>query len=309
MDYEKAYKYALGKAKEWCNLPDASDLDKKLLGHMFPELKESNNEEIRKWCIMHFRECLRVSKDNPEYQEYLINNVMPWLKKQGEQKPDKVEPKFKNGQWIVWQDKYYKVNYNGCGYELVDQNGLSTSLEYGTIDEHAHLWSIQDAKPGDMLAAHECYVIFKEIDGLNIKCYCTYHYMGSNPRFYTDTLQNKNAFYPATKEQRDTLMKAMVNTGYTFDFDKKELKKIEYKPTWNEEDEEKFRDVIRLIEQGAPVQSMRDHYTNWLKSLRPQKQWKPSEEQIIALRWVLNNVPYCKHKEEISGLLDQIKEL
>lgn len=41
------------------------------------------------------------------------------------------------------------------------------------------------------------------------------------------------------------------------------------KPTeWSEEDEEKFRDVIRLVEQGAPVQSMREHYTNWLKSLK-----------------------------------------
>ena len=37
--------------------------------------------------------------------------------------------------------------------------------------------------------------------------------------------------------------------------------------------------------------------------------WKPSVEQIIALRWILNNIPYNKHKEEISGLLDQIKDL
>ena len=33
-------------------------------------------------------------------------------------------------------------------------------------------------------------------------------------------------FRPATKEQRDTLMKAMTNAEYTFDFEKKELKKI-----------------------------------------------------------------------------------
>jgi hypothetical protein len=48
---------------------------------------------------------------------------------------------------------------------------------------------------------------------------------------------------------------------------------------------------------------------DWLNSLRDRYTWKPSKEQIIALRWVLNNVPYNKHKEEISGLLDQIKEL
>ena len=34
-----------------------------------------------------------------------------------------------------------------------------------------------------------------------------------------------------------------------------------------------------------------------------------SEEQIIALRWVLSKIPYNIHKEEISGLLDQIKDL
>jgi hypothetical protein len=28
-----------------------------------------------------------------------------------------------------------------------------------------------------------------------------------------------------------------------------------------------------------------------------------------ALRWVLNNIPYCTHKEKISGLLEQLKKL
>ena len=35
-----------------------------------------------------------------------------------------------------------------------------------------------------------------------------------------------NTVKPATKIQRDTLLKAMSDAGYTFDFDKKELKKI-----------------------------------------------------------------------------------
>ena len=34
---------------------------------------------------------------------------------------------------------------------------------------------------------------------------------------------------PATKEQRDLLFKKMNNAGFTFDFEKKELKKIEQK--------------------------------------------------------------------------------
>ena len=47
--------------------------------------------------------------------------------------------------------------------------------------------------------------------------------------------------------------------------------------------------------------------TDWLKSL--ESKWKPSDEQIMALRWVLNHIPYDSHKEEISGLLEQLKKL
>lgn len=45
--------------------------------------KECNDDTIRKWCIAHFKECERVTKDNPEYQIYLNNVVIPWLEKQG----------------------------------------------------------------------------------------------------------------------------------------------------------------------------------------------------------------------------------
>jgi hypothetical protein len=147
------------------------------------------------------------------------------------QKPvDKVEPKFENGQWIVWQNKCYKVNYNGCGYELVDQNGLSTSLEYGTIDESAHLWDItKDAKDGDVLQLGKVTAIFKEFiaDG-NCRCYCSiYNGEFEIPRKEGD--DNSYGCYdatPATKEQRDLLFAKMKEAGYEWDKNKKELMEI-----------------------------------------------------------------------------------
>ena len=142
-----------------------------------------------------------------------------------EQKPaDKVKPKFEigdlitNGILVGKIDRIYE-----WGYHVYFGDYYSDVPDV----ENWHKWTIQDAKDGDVLAAHECLVLFKEIDGLNIKCYCTYHYMGCNPSFYVNTLQNKTAFYPATKEQCDILMKAMTDAGYTFDFESKELKKIE----------------------------------------------------------------------------------
>jgi len=255
-------------------------------------------------------------------QLYTIFKKMTWLEKQGEQKPfdyehaniqqkdfaPKQEPKFHVGDWAVSNldrnarriSEVHFDEYNS--YYVVD--GKSVNLE--EYDRLHHLWTIQDAKDGDVLAAHECLVLFKEIDGLNIKCYCTYHYMGLNPSFYVDTLQNKTAFQPATKEQRDTLMKAMANAGYTFDFESKELKKIEQKPAWSEEDaklwlhdDDIILDAAKMIVVDSPRRSYGGVHKNeivpWFLSLKerlksikdrvqpqPKQEWSDEDENKLS---------------------------
>ena len=115
--------------------------------------------------------------------------------------------------------------------------------EFDFIEKHYHLWTIEDAKDGDVLVAHECYVVFKEIDGLNIKCYCTYHYLGFKPSLYRDTVQNKNAFLPATKEQHDAMMKAMNDAGYKWNSKTKTLEEL-IKPKFDPKTLQPFDKVI-----------------------------------------------------------------
>lgn len=148
---------------------------------------------------------------------------------QGEQKSaDNVEPKFKVGNWYqctkdffgkgVTFDKntaYYCAN-EGC---LQNEYGCHIAIVKDLYDNFK-LWTIDDAKDGDVLVAHECLVLFREIDGLNIRCYCTYHNLNYQ-KFYVDTLQNKTAFCPATKEQRDLLFQKMKEAGYEWDAEKK----------------------------------------------------------------------------------------
>ena len=238
MEYEKKYKEVQGWIEKiYPTLQHEQQMEAEAF---FPELKESEDEKVRKRLI----DLIYKVYANTSYITCVEHeDMLAWLEKQGEQKPaSKVEPKFKNGQWIVWQDKYYKVNYNGCGYELVDQNGLSTSLEYGTIEENAHLWTIQDAKDGDVLACPlpkgyengEQIFIFKSINSRDyvencIEYYCRIcdgvFYENENGYGYMGT--TSSPLYPATKEQRKTLIKAMTDAGYTFDFENKELKKID----------------------------------------------------------------------------------
>jgi hypothetical protein len=238
-----------------------------------------------------------------EYNE-IVNECL-----YGEQKPaDRVEPKFRNGQWIVWQDKCYKVNYNGCGYELTDRNGFSTSLEYGTIDENAHLWDItKDAKDGDVLVNDEGKpFIFKGLldaehpncpvayGGVCINCYDVEEFcISERYRWWCDLIGVK----PATKEQRDALIKAMADAGYEWDAERKELKEIvnkeqikenlqdnsfrrmfEQKSSWGEEDEKIYNRLCGIVHNAAFANYDVDEVgkecgeyakiTEWLKSIK-----------------------------------------
>ena len=277
----------------------------------------------------------------------------------------KIEPKFKVGDCVVYnrndssREILYVYDIRDGRYYFNDNIHLSWSVK--ECDEKCHLWTIQDAKNGDVLAEHEIIVLFEKIEDQNIRCYCTYHYLGFNPAFYVDTLQNKNPYRPATKEQCDLLFQQMKDAGYEWDDEKKELKKIEQnskpinpkfkvgdiisdgiseveivsidknkynvtngeiendahicnwvvyfkdqekwklaeyncseenkkhpqsKQEWSEDDEEKLRDVIRLVEQGAPVRPISDHYTDWLKSLKdrfqlqPKPEWSEADEKM-----------------------------
>ena len=75
------------------------------------------------------------------------------------------------------------------------------------------------------------------------------------------------------------------------------LKSVE----WSEEDEKMLNDIdITLFEENSIPNAKYWKFMNWLKSLKdrvhPQKQWKPSKEQMEALKEV------CDKRWELDGL-------
>ena len=218
----------------------------------------------------------------------------------------KIEPKFKVGDCVVYnrndssREILYVYNIRDGGYYFNDNIHLSWSVK--ECDEKCHLWTIQDAKNGDVLAEHETIVMFEKIEDQNIRCYCTYHYLGFNPAFYVDTLQNKNPYRPATKEQRDLLFQQIKDAGYKWDDGKRELKKLEQASAWSEEDEERIEFLIAMCddEQAECVNNSTIYREctetkDWLKSLKdrvqPQlrQEWsKDDKEMIRHIRCYLN---------------------
>ncbi len=98
-------------------------------------------------------------------------------------------------------------------------------------------------------------------------------------------------------------------------FLEKKLKFIHRQPKqeWNEEEKARIDQIVDVLDwaedEGRISYSDWIDYVDYVQSLKPQKHFKPSEKQIKALKWVLSNVPYCMHKEEINGLLEQLEQL
>ena len=156
-------------------------------------------------------------------------------KKQCEQKPvENAETKFKDGDWIVYRDGVWKVCNIGLQnyYDLLKTNNEVGIRLIKDVDENAHLWTIDDAKDGDVLS----YVTDEE--NLWIMIYWSLYKPYEGHVHYHALLVNDNFadkgtccicidnLKPATKEQRDLLFAKMEEAGYMWDSKKKELKKI-----------------------------------------------------------------------------------
>ena len=295
------------------------------------------------------------------------------LEKQGEQKHTAEEiltkvglKPYKDGdQWcILFGDN---IQEGICGFGNTIEDALYAFLKdlIASQGEQKPADKVSlNIKKGDILYEQNTMTILLvyERNGSWLKTFCDYWMLKEN--FHVEFPYENYGFVremslvPATKEQRDLLFQKMKEAGYEWDAEKKELKKIEQKPAWSEDDEKMVNDTIQFIETGwtdngkshlipwlkslkyrispQPKQELSEedktmlqraiYYTNyyqtnyadtkeaeecmnWLKSLRPQKQWKPNEEHIKGLLWVRQNIPYCLEKEWLSDLLEQLKAL
>ena len=270
----KAYDEAIERAKKLYGNGIAEEI--------FTELKESDDERIRKWIIDDIRYNMNNEPlNNSEYKKK-AEKAIDWLEKQGEQKPtlpkwkykkdntpllrdsiilnkyggvakspsgaivsdawvldydelaklpkeEKIEPKFKVGDWIISSvlgtARIIGVNdSNEFQLEYTDGKQEFSSIDY--VNYAYDKWTINSAKDGDVLALSwledknlwEKIIIFKKYHSEGVKGICSMPCVEG----YGNTFKNgKMAFtdeevpyysktwtwnlQPATKEQRDLL--------------------------------------------------------------------------------------------------------
>lgn len=428
MDYEKEYKRIVGKIKN-AYLYAQTDSTKAVLEEIFPELAESEDEKIRKWLINDIKQAINgdiyndeniidakkalafLEKQGKQKDSYttivetgdgginaLVTRELPTDDYNDKQKPaDTVKPKFHEGEWITNGDYTWKiVEIKPLDYMLQSQGDNIVVDTISHVDEQFHSFTIADAKDGDVLAASDDSIfIFShcEEDG------CVHHVALANDGIIVVNKnlkthwESKIGVRPATKEQRELLFQKMHEAGYTFDFEKKELKKMDQKlciiqwkgdnlkevigftgkdknfdkwfasfeeyeryvhehnnifklfnkdgshyevpvgawivktpdgynvaskavlkqkpVEWSEEDEKRIKKVMHILSLDGRISNEElKSILDWLKSLRLQSTWKPSDEQIRCLKEVVAHRNLCGLSETaLNELLSDLKKL
>ena len=227
---------------------------------------------------------------------------------------NKVKPKFKDGDYIKHNKanlicKIISVN-NGSYY--VENIRTSGRIELFHAEQNFHLWTIADAKDGDVLATLDYILIFEKVLSKDYGVsHCHYGFGNTTPQFNFNKDDNwyfgKEAkVYPATKEQRDLLFQKMHEAGYEWDAENLQLTKIlhvkelsdginidkQKLAEWSEEDEKMFRSLHNLIYVVPDCDCDSEkklELSNWFKSLKgrvqPQYEWSEEEIEKAAQEW------------------------
>jgi hypothetical protein len=253
-----------------------------------------------------------LEKETPE-------SFNKFLDEQGEQKPDKIEPKFEieEGKWYVCIrdlfDNYANKAFRKDDIYLSTQNGSlipsnsNVPFEVVCPDTYFKDWTIQDAKNGDVLVNWNNNIyLFKGIEEEVVKFYCYYSTnheefnIPFNNNSYLGLTEPQFKHHPATKEQRDLLFQKMKEAGYEWNDEKKELKKIGQKPAnWLQELEDK-------LANATPQQ-----LAEWKEKYFKEEPTEWSEEDENILNTIINHFKVdieCTDEDDIVRWLKSLKD-
>ena len=200
------------------------------------EKSYQEDEEMRKWIIDNIRYNMNYNMRNEtllhlEYKKKAAKAIA-WLERQCNN-ADKFKPKFNVGDWVVnkFGDSWHIDSFDKKNYQVSDGKGNYNYFPILKQDE-MHLWSIEDAKEGDVLSYETdegdlwimlYWSLYEPYEG-----HVHYHALLVNDDF-TDKgtccicIDNLK---PATIEQHELLFRKMKEEGYQWDKNKKELIKL-----------------------------------------------------------------------------------
>ena len=269
------YKEKLEEAKR---LYETANTDQRyVLESLFPELKESEYERVRKALIEYFNEQCDMSDWNGVYGY----QVVAWLEKQG--KTTDIDPVFSYNNLVTKKQD----GIDNCPLEC-STNTVMTDSKKNQVEPRFKVgdWVVLSTSDGEKVV---------QIDSIE-------HFKSGEPRYITS---EGRWFGNGTKAR--LLTDKDVET-ITLPESKIIVKQ---KPAWSKEEEVKINRIVACLENLNVADNdilLKD--VDWLKSLKERCTWKPSDKQIHAFEQVYDwyNDNFAP-SETLTSLYNDLKKL
>ena len=331
MDYEKAYKAVLETATQWIK-DGCTDKEKICLECVFPELRESEDERIRKELL----DCLRNLTIKPHEKKL---RFMAWLERLNLADLN-IMKEFNKGmqEALMWGREGYEVSPDGKVKSLT-QDEIDSVLEKQKEPENVSASTIIPSCWAEEPSLQQ----EQKLDDVKREWWNKGYLEGRKnahiparelglPNSWDFQQEQKPVEYLPKRKVYDIMNKLTeLSTSDLIPFESEEYVKIheitsdvcsllnypiEQKPAeWSEEDEKDMAHIIRILDDcyayGRHDLSKTDHenLVNKLKSIRPS--WKPSEEQMDALKRAVNKLAKSDVADSVrlSIMYDNLKKL
>ena len=286
---------------------------------------DNKEDDVRRRSTIQVLEYARSLDAYNQYGKADIDKNIAWLKEQGEQEEPQVyetedgeiitysetdgykfvEPNFHEGDWVVnkFGDSWHIDSIDKKNYQVSNGKGNYNYFPI-LIQDKMHLWTIQDAKDGDILVNGSNIFIFNFINNRRLMGYChvnmddgnSYNDIGRNECFCTIDAP----VTPATKEQHDAMMKAMNDAGYKWNTTTKTLEKLS---------EPKFDPKTLNLFDKVLVKMSNESFNTWYGDFVAEPSHAKNETPLILGAKEANMViPYNDDTKHLVGTTDEAPE-
>ena len=289
---EKARAY--DKALKWMRelYPGLHGATKEDAEHYFPELRESEDELIRKSLVGYFE---KFKPQDMWDERFSIGDVLAYLEKQKDH--------FRDDTKMVEKQDYSSLN------------DLERAIHRGFLSagvENAPVTLIKET-------AKECLEQVKPSE-INIRALLSADRLASAEmtgrlKERSEILENPEEYglhKPSEwSEEDEKMIETICKEGDLKPSEQCWLKSLRpVKQEWSKKEERIMDNCIEYIKASCLDANDLYECIDWLKSLRPQPHWKPSEEQMRALADTLEDMPgHYKPKCTLESLERDLKKL
>ena len=322
--YEKKYKEALERAKRLHSEPTGGT-ERIVCEQIFPELRESEDEKIRKWLISQ----LKIKSDDTNSDlNITIDKAISWLEKQGDQ------PRYNIGD-VICDKSCTTLNKEAQpNMEIVDiQNGMyicdKGSFPVSQQDEYELVSKKIDTKLNDDSVSNELREAStkhaeKELKNQTFPDNLEFELIYTFEEGAKWNASQKSAWSEEDENIKEWIMsdinKLLALNRKSFVIADKEITwlkslkdRVKTQQEWTMQDEEELQIALDTLVKAGQHSSAK-----WLKNvcLVPQNKWKPSDEQIKALEHSVRSIgesgyssPYENNTKLLYSLLEDLKKL